>query len=316
MHLIRKFVLLNLILLLSLRMQALQVNTFSIPVTSEKNGYIIPFILKGGLIIIQANINDSIGNFVVDTGADGLVLNSQHFIGTADDSRKYYGVSGRGKSLSVSYNNQIAMDNLNFINIDADVVDLSSIEYNKDIKILGLVGFSLLSDFEIMFNYRGRFISLSRVDIKGNVIDPMPFILDKKDSLSFTLGNFIPVIDVMVNGVKKKFGIDSGAEINLLDLKKSKDIMAQFQPIKTIRLTGSDGKESDVLAGRLYKLSILEKYRCASMATVLINMDNLNKIYASNLDGILGFEFLSPWLFSINYKKQKLYLHQLKVINP
>ena len=208
------------------------------------------------------------------------------------------------------------MDNLNFINIDADVVDLSSIEYNKDIKILGLVGFSLLSDFEIMFNYRGRFISLSRVDVKGNVIDPMPFILDKKDSLSFTLGNFIPVIDVMVNGVKKKFGIDSGAEINLLDLKKSKDIMAQFQPIKTIRLTGSDGKESDVLAGRLYKLSILEKYRCASMATVLINMDNLNKIYASNLDGILGFEFLSPWLFSINYKKQKLYLHQLKVINP
>ncbi len=138
----------------------------------------------------------------------------------------------------------------------------------------------------------------------------------KKDSLSFTLGNFIPVIDVMVNGVKKKFGIDSGAEINLLDLKKSKDIMAQFQPIKTIRLTGSDGKESDVLAGRLYKLSILEKYRCASMATVLINMDNLNKIYASNLDGILGFEFLSPWLFSINYKKQKLYFHQLKVVNP
>jgi hypothetical protein len=52
------------------------------------------------------------------------------------------------------------------------------------------------------------------------------------------------------------------------------------------------------------------------MGTVLMNMDNLNKIYRTNLDGILGFEFLSPWLFSINYKKQMLYLHPLKVVVP
>jgi len=216
----------------------------------------------------------------------------------------------------ISYNHTLDIDQLHYTKIQADVVNLSTIELNKDIKILGLFGYSLLRDFEIMLNYRGRFIALSRLDVYGNVIDPMPFILDKKDSLSFSLGNFIPVIDVMINGVKKKFGIDSGAEINLLDLKKSKDIRDQFHPIKTIRLTGSDGKVSDVLAGRLYKLSVLEKYRCASMATVLVNMDNLNKIYASDLDGILGFEFLSPWLVSINYKKQQLYLHQLKVINP
>jgi hypothetical protein len=174
----------------------------------------------------------------------------------------------------------------------------------------------MLKEFEIMFNYRGRFISLSKVDDKGNVIDPMPFILDKRDSLSFVLGNFIPVIEVHINGIKKYFGIDTGAEVNLMDLKKSKDIMTQFTPIRTIRLAGSDGRESEVLAGRLYRLVILENYRCASMATVLMNMDNLNSIYQSKLDGILGFEFLSPWLFSINYKKQKLYLHQLKVINP
>ncbi len=52
------------------------------------------------------------------------------------------------------------------------------------------------------------------------------------------------------------------------------------------------------------------------LCRIILNMDNLNSIYQSKLDGILGFEFLSPWLFSINYKKQKLYLHQLKVINP
>ncbi len=297
-------------------MHANHIKSFAIPVMQVKNGYIVPFTLNGGLIIIQAKINDSIGNFIIDTGAEGLVLNSQHFKGVIDDSRGYYGLSGRGKALTVRYNNNILVDDLDFRDVNADVVNLSSIELKKDIKILGLIGYDLLKDFEIMFNYRGRFISLSRVDGKGNVIDPMPFILDKKDSLPFTLGNFIPVIDVTVNGVKKKFGIDSGAEINLLDLKRSKDIMTQFNPIRTIRLSGSDGKESEVLAGRLYRVAILEIYRCATMATVLMSMENLNRIYKTNLDGILGFEFLSPWLFSINYKKQKLYLHQLKLINP
>lgn len=303
-------------LLLLIEAKAAHIRSFVIPTIQEKNGLIVPFTLNGGLIIIQAKINDSIGNFVIDTGAEGLVLNSQHFKGVNDDSRGYYGVSGRGKTLTVKYDTDVVIDELRFDDLNADVVDLSSIEVKKGIKVLGLIGYALLKEFEIMFNYRGRFIALSKVDGRGNVIDPMPFILDKKDSLSFTLGNFIPVIDVTVNGVKKKFGIDSGAEINLLDLKRSKDIMAQFSPIRTIRLSGADGKDSEVLAGRLYRVAILEIYRCATMATVLMNMENLNKIYKSNLDGILGFEFLSPWLFSINYKKQKLYLHQLKVINP
>jgi len=313
---LKNIILIWIVLLLSLEMQATFIRSFVIPTIQEKNGLIVPFTLNGGLIIIQAKINDSIGNFIIDTGADGLVLNSQHFSGMRDDSRGYYGVSGRGKKLTVSYKNDILIDGLIFDNVNADVVDLSSIELKKGLKILGLIGYELLKEFEIMFNYRGRFIALSRVDNRGNVIDPMPFILDKKDSLAFTMGNFIPVIDVTVNNIRKKFGIDSGAEINLLDLKKSKDIMTQFNPMGIIKLTGSDGKVSEVLAGRMYRLVILEIYRCASMATVLINMDNLNKIYKSNLDGILGFEFLSPWLFSINYKKQKLYLHQLKVINP
>jgi len=304
------------ILFLFQKIQATSIRSFVIPTIQEKSSLIVPFTLNGGLIIIQAKINDSIGNFVIDTGAEGLVLNSQHFKGVRDDSRGYYGLSGRGKALTVSYDNAVKVNGLEFNNVDADVVDLSSIELKKGLKILGLIGFNLLKDYEIMFNYRGRFIALSAVDNKGNVIDPMPYILNKKDSLSFILGNFIPVIDVTVNGVKKKFGIDSGAEINLLDLKRSKDIMSQFTPIRTISLTGSDGKDSEVIAGRLYRVAILEIYRCATMATVLMNMNNLNKIYQSNLDGILGFEFLSPWLFSINYKKQKLYLHQLKVINP
>lgn len=303
-------------LLLVFQMQARDTFTFSIPVTDGQNGYIVPFTLKGGLMIVEAKINDSIGNFVIDTGAEGLVLNSRHFRGTADESRRFYGVSGRGKSLRVSKNNRMLVDAVVYENLSADVIDLSSIENQKSIKIAGLIGFSLLKDFEIMFNYRERYLSLSRLDENGQVIDPMPFMKKKVDSLVFVFGNFIPVIEATVNGIPKKFGIDTGAEINLLDLKRSKDIMSMFLPMRTISLAGSDNTESEVLAGRLLRVAILEKYRCAPMGTILVSMENLNAIYQTNLDGILGFEFLSPWLFSINYKKQVLYLHPLNAFVP
>jgi hypothetical protein len=305
-----------LLLVFSHTLNAAVIKNFCIPVVSEKNTIIIPFNLQGGLIVIQAVINDSTGNFVIDTGAEGLVLNSKYYEGEPDATRSFYGATGRGHGLGVSYVNTITTEGLQFSGLKADVVNLSSIENFKNIKISGLIGFDILKDFEIMFHYRERFIALSRVDNSGDIIDPMPFVLEKADSLTFELGNFIPVIEVKVNGIVKKFGIDSGAEINLLDLKRSKNIMSEFLPIKPIRLSGADNEEAEVLSGKLQRLKILDKYHCGTMATVLVNMDNLNRIYNTRLDGILGFEFLAPWLFSINYKKQMLYLHPLNIVAP
>lgn len=293
-----------------------KINSLILTLESNIHGSILPFTLQGGLIIIQATINDSLGNFVLDTGAEGLVLNKKYFSGTVDESRQYYGVNGRGEGLTSSAFNRLTAQSLEFNNVSADIIDLSAIEKSKSIRISGLLGFELLKDYEIMFNYRERYIAFSALDSRGEVVDPMPFMKEKADSLNFFLGHTIPVIDVEVNGVRKRFGIDSGAEINLLDLKRSKNIMSEFIPLRPIRMAGADNEDMEVLAGRLKRVSILGKYRCAPMSTVLVNMQNLNKIYGVELDGILGYEFLAPWRFSINYKKQRLYLHTMNISLP
>ena len=295
---------------------ALHVSSFSLPLLQNTSGSILPFTLHGGLIIIQAKVNDSIGNFVLDTGAEGLVLNQKYFSGTMDESRRYYGVGGQGEGLFSSLDNRLSVEALEFNNLKADVVDLSAIEKSKMIRISGLLGFYLLKDYEIMFNYRERYLAFSTLDAKGRLLDPLPFTQDKVDSVSFFLGKIIPVIEVEVNGIRKRFGLDSGAEINLLDLKRSKNIMAEFVPMRTIRMAGADNEEKEVLAGRLRKVALLGKYRCAPMSTVLVNMSYLDKIYGVDLDGILGYEFLAPWRISINYKKQRLYLHKMNTPLP
>jgi Kef-type K+ transport system membrane component KefB len=103
---------------------AAHITNFRIPVSQQRDGYIVPFTLQGGLIIIQAMINDSMGNFVIDTGAEGLVLNNKYYQGVTDESRSYYGVNGRGRGLTVSKNNNISAEGLTFSGITADVVDL------------------------------------------------------------------------------------------------------------------------------------------------------------------------------------------------
>ncbi|MEI9810171.1 MAG: hypothetical protein WDO16_21155 [Bacteroidota bacterium] len=48
-------------------------------VTSDSAGCTIPFNKAGNLIIIQARVDTMVGNFILDTGAPGLILNMTYF---------------------------------------------------------------------------------------------------------------------------------------------------------------------------------------------------------------------------------------------
>ena len=183
-------------------------------------------------------------------------------------------------------------------------------------KILGLVGYSVLQDFEILLNYREKYIRLSELNRKGELLEPVQYISPRIDSIRFRMGNHIPVIKVEVNGLEKSMGIDTGAEYNLLNIRSNKDIMDHFILSRRIRMRGASKDYAEALGGHLYRLKLNNKYPCAGMATVLTGFRNINELVGFEIDGIMGYEFLSPWIFSLNYKKRKLYLHRIKYKVP
>jgi len=292
---------------------------FSIPTPGQysPNSIIVPFVFNGGLVIVKARVDQMEGNFIIDTGASGLILNERYF--TPDQHlADLQGLSLGGNTAPVGgvRLDSFALEELTFQQTKAQTLDLSSIEHSKKTRILGLIGYSILKDFEILFDYRQRILTFSETDQDGNVLSPLPHTLHKADSLSFRFGNFIPLIEVKVNNKVKWMGMDTGAEYNLLNVKRCKDILSVFSIKKTISIANPGRKKVEALVGKLSRMILKDKYRCGAMSTVLTNLKDLETVYECKLDGILGYDFFATWLVSINYKKQQLYLHHFNSNSP
>lgn len=291
----------------------------SIPHSTQNasNSVIVPFKSLGGLIILTATVDGVEGNFILDTGANGLVLNNQYF--EADRllaDRKGIGLAGAAEDLGEVHLDSIQIDAIHFDGVIAQTIDLRKLENRKKTRILGLIGYRLLKDFEIMLDYRRDIITFSSVDNRGNILTVLPHTQHKVDTISFAMGNHIPIIEVQINGRTKRMGVDTGAEYNLYNIQRSKPIMKNFKILKTIEIANAGEQTIQALAGKLFRVVLLDRYRCAGMSTVLINFRHLNAIYGTSLDGILGYEFLAPWLFSINYQKREIYLHKIEFRTP
>ena len=275
---------------------------------SKEKSIIIEVTIKGIEVIRE-------GKFILDTGANGLVLNSKYYTFQSSTNNQALGLNGGFNNVETSIIDTMFIDEISFNRVKTDVINLGNIEERKNIRIEGLVGYEILKNFEIQLNYQETFITLSRLNKDGSMIDPMMHTLDKIDSFEFQMANFLPVIDVTIKGNIKKMGIDTGAEVNLLNTKKNDDIIDNFIPIRKMDLTGSENLDVEYLGGKLYRVAI-GRYKCGGMSTALVNLSSLNNLYKTRLDGILGYNFLAPWVFSINYKKKMLYIHTLKFVKP
>lgn len=270
----------------------------------------IPFRLLGRVVVVTASVEGQEGNFILDTGADKLLLNNQYFEGGyVNNTMASMGTTGLVKSpVRTRSAKDIQWDAFFFKRINADILDLRHIEEKKNTRILGMIGYGMLRDFEIFFDYYLKQIILCKLDKYGNTLDRKPYLRSPLDSLDMKVNGHVVVIDARVNGQALKMGLDSGAEINLLDRQADKSVFENFDIAKRIYLSGVGNEKVEVLAGTLYGVKI-DGYKCAGMHTLLTNLDEANNAFGTRLDGVLGFEFFAARPMAINYKKEKLYFY-------
>ncbi|MCB0588447.1 MAG: aspartyl protease family protein [Phaeodactylibacter sp.] len=267
-----------------------------------------PFRLAGRLIIVQAEIEGQKGNFILDTGSEKLVLNAKHFgSGWRDERSIKVGMLGNVEKEHSCLLRNLTWQGMSFKKVKADVIDLSHIEKKKNIPILGLIGYEIFKDYELLIDFQLRQVVLTRTNEAGDRLDNLAIIPPMVDSLSFSLAQHIAVLDGNIDGHDVAFGLDSGAEYNLLNRKLDREVLKNFEAIQHAVIHDAGGRAStEQLAGKLYQLSI-QNLSCPGMPTVLMNMENLNRVLQSRLDGLLGVEFLANRRTIINYKKKKLY---------
>lgn len=268
----------------------------------------VPIKRAGSLIIIEAQLDTLIGNFILDTGAPGLVLNETYFRDLPHDNEKDAGgINGRAHTFSTTVHNLAILD-LHYDRLTADVTDLSAIENSKGIKVLGLLGTRLFNKLAITVDLFNNVLYIHKLDENGE-IDPVERVFSHPDmKTSFKLLDDVLFIKGSVNDNDMWFVFDTGAESNLLDYDNFKKLARKMRVINRSVVTGIGGKRYENAYAAFDKL-VIGNYLFKNNHILFTRLDEMGKAYNNTVDAILGHDFFSRGIFTINFAKKEFEMY-------
>lgn len=268
----------------------------------------IPFTLIGKLIAVEVILNKTKRFFLLDSGSPKTILNAK-YISSNDtiDKKSVSSVKGVGGSISgMDIEKVEALDfaGIKMENQDMLTLDISHLEKSleTDTKIYGLIGYDLIKDYDILLDYENKKLTLIKPDIFDEYNSKL-WSKSKLTTIPFELTKHIPVITANIGGKDYAFGIDYGAESNLMKIELLKSMSKYLKNIETATLSGADKNSNEVTKGRIKKVMIGKK-KFKRMTTVFSDISHLNNGY--NLDGLMGYEMLSKQKTLISYKRKTL----------
>lgn len=260
---------------------------------------IAPFTLVNGMVIVKASIDGILGNYLLDTGSPGIVIN------TVNKKKNKATATGIGGAMEIGITtvHNFKWGIIEKKKIDAYSLDISHLEKAIELKLAGLIGYELLQGHEIYFDYPNSVIRMYS-DKKAKTFRRK----DASIEIPFFMNGHIPVISVKVGNKTAYLGLDSGAEANLLD-----DNFIDYLGKKYLSnrrkelLVGLDQKEQTVVSAKLQSGSI-KNMALPKMKFLFVELEDLSEQFDSRFDGLLGFPFFEQHAVSINYRERKIYI--------
>jgi len=267
----------------------------------------VPFTMAGNLIAVDVLLNGEKRKLIFDTGAPKVILNSK-YISSKEDKKLSFSAS-KGIGGNISGMDIAKVDNLNFNGIqlnnqDVITIDLSTLEKELGLEFYGLIGFDLIKDYDLIFDYEKHMLTLLKPNVfedyknenlKGNILQRVPFNLE----------GHIPVIEAKTGDKTLAFGIDSGAESNLISDHLFNALNKEIEHVKTDTLYGADNHPKKVKKGEIKRTEIGSKV-FTDLSTMFSNITHLNEGYGLNIDGIIGYEVLSKQKTLISFEREEI----------
>lgn len=260
-------------------------------------------------MVVEAELYDQKGNFIIDTGSETLIINKVHFPEKYNHPKTYTSAAGVLDNANAyeKHLEEFILNNLSLRNTTSHVIDLSHIERRKKMNLLGIIGYSILKDYEVFIDMHLNQITLSKIDANGNKLDKRGYLEKITDSIGFKLHKHSIVLNAKVGDEAMRFALDTGAEFNQLNSRESKRVLKYFIPSKRMVLVGASDEKAEVLAGKLYRVKLSDQVYFGPMNTIITNLNKMSEAFGVKLDGVLGYEFFAQKRTIINYKKERLY---------
>lgn len=264
--------------------------------TQSSNLVKIPFELVNGLVVVSAAINGDTGNFVLDTGSPVVVVNPKNVEGLQPgNSQQNYAF--RGQPVKVKHFSWAGIERES---MDALAMDMTHLENASQRKIHGVIGYEVLSKYELMFDCRNQVLLLYEPH-KSWVHEVQAPLF----SFRFQMRDQLPVVKARIGGKKVHLGLDTGGTANLLSEELLKELpkssLGNIKQEKILGLGNVPEYKSSALVGGI---EIEDK----PLHTSHFLFTDLSHLKDAHVEGLLAMPFLSQFRFSINYKEKRIYI--------
>ncbi len=271
--------------------------------------FALPIKRAGNLIIIEAEVDGVTGNFVLDTGAPYLVLNATYFRDMPVIAGQHSaGVNGEVHESFCTEVATLHLGELQYKRIRADVTDLSPIENSRNIKILGLLGTQLFAKLALTVDLFQNTLYVHKPDKEGIITNTPVITKGKTLTTDFKLLNNVIFIKSAVANNTFWLVFDTGAEATLFDYRRTKKAISQLSIERTAKLTGVGGSSFQIIYAKLDTL-IIGGTTFANNPVMLTSLDNMGRAYGQTVDGMLGYDFFSRNVFTINFVRKELTIY-------
>jgi len=280
-------------------------------VAGDSVSCIIPFSRAGNLILLRAKADTTDGNFVLDTGAPGLVLNITYFrdypTTVADDEQ--LGITGTVADVSKTRVNEFKLGCIKSEAVSADLINLGHLENVKGVRIFGLIGLAVFNQCELIIDYENNLLYVHKIGKKETASYRHAMLKDTSayNSIPIEIWNHKILAVTYINGKKLKLIIDSGAETNMLDSRLPGVVFENVEIIKRISLNGAGNKKVEALYGNLSNLTIGNQ-PAGILPVVITNLEKTCFGVNSCIDGVLGFDFLGLHKIGFNFVNNQMYI--------
>lgn len=255
------------------------------------------FDLVRGIIVVQAEIEGKQENFILDTGSPMMILNEIPNSSKAHQANTLQGeIAGEWKKIG-----QFAWAGVRKFDVEALSMNIAHLESITERPIRGLIGYEFFGDFDLLLDFEHQLVTLAPQDF-AQKLENWNF----NSEMTFVLEGHIPVIEANIGEAKFRFGLDTGAGVNLLDLSRKNEIVPELlAPIPNAGVVGVGAGFKDIVAADVLETTI-NGVNYWNMRYVFSDISNLKNLDENNVDGLLGYPFFQSGKFTINYGKRTI----------
>jgi predicted aspartyl protease len=265
----------------------------------------VPFEFSTGEIVVSASINGKAPRrFIVDTGAAISILMPSvvRELGLKVNGEANLGAGGGAAAAKFASADSIRIGSATIKDVNVAVLDLGSLGQVMGGKFGGLLGYNVLSQFQITIDYAAHQITFAPP------LSPLP----TGKAVRMDLAGAVPIIDVQAGGQKFRMVLDTGATGTILPARVGARLLSDkvFDKVDDgLVALGADGSPIRLKAGRLPSLTIGEQTaRGVLVSFAPVSAKSTGALLNDFANGLLGNTFLRRYRVTLDYAKKQVVL--------